>query len=477
MPKNSSSPLSILKPADKLLYLGRWVMPTIACMMWMEWPLTKDALKLNLKKHHGNTLPLVDGHIYIELCGTYTEIAEQVYGELVAGNTDLGDKIIATAEQIKNDIEVLLKKFDGRYDSVEFIKKAFDEHRRLSFPWIGIVAVGDGIEKFIQEFCYKNNKKFEEITANFPELRTSVSEDQKRLYKFKQSIVVITGDDFSLGAIKAKSPTLAQELADYQKETEYIGTHHFWGESRFMDKLLGDIKDAELYSKSVVDALPRELESSAQLASLCAKWRLECAYIYAKLSYKMRPALQLISDRLDCDYGEIIYATPEEIMKELGGESVIDINQLRDRKKCYGVIADSSMDNPVVVTGDDCTKMKRLLGLDKSDLSDVTEIRGQIGSKGLATGKVIVLLELSRLAEVKEGMILVTPATTPGFVPAMKKASAFVTDQGGITSHAAIVAREMKKPCIIGTKIATQVLKDGDKVEVDANKGIVRIIK
>ena len=67
--------------------------------------------------------------------------------------------------------------------------------------------------------------------------------------------------------------------------------------------------------------------------------------------------------------------------------------------------------------------------------------------------------------------------TTPDFVPAMKKAAAIVTEQGGITSHAAIVSRELGVPCVIGTKIATRVLKDGDLVEVDANKGIVRKVE
>ena len=57
---------------------------------------------------------------------------------------------------------------------------------------------------------------------------------------------------------------------------------------------------------------------------------------------------------------------------------------------------------------------------------------------------------------------------------AMEKAAAFVTDEGGITCHAAIIAREMKKPCVIGTKKATKVLKDGDLIEVDAEKGVVR---
>ena len=59
----------------------------------------------------------------------------------------------------------------------------------------------------------------------------------------------------------------------------------------------------------------------------------------------------------------------------------------------------------------------------------------------------------------------------------MEKASAFVTDEGGMLCHAAIIAREMNKPCIVGTKSATKILKDGDLVEVDANAGIVKILK
>jgi len=76
--------------------------------------------------------------------------------------------------------------------------------------------------------------------------------------------------------------------------------------------------------------------------------------------------------------------------------------------------------------------------------------------------------------KVEEGDILVTSMTRPEFLPIMKKAAAFVTNEGGITSHAAIVSRELKKPCIIGTKFATQVLKDGDMVEVDATNGVIK---
>ncbi len=64
--------------------------------------------------------------------------------------------------------------------------------------------------------------------------------------------------------------------------------------------------------------------------------------------------------------------------------------------------------------------------------------------------------------------------THPEFLSLMKQASAIVTDEGGVTCHAAIVARELGIPCVIGTKMATKVLKDGDEVEVDADKGIVK---
>lgn len=66
--------------------------------------------------------------------------------------------------------------------------------------------------------------------------------------------------------------------------------------------------------------------------------------------------------------------------------------------------------------------------------------------------------------------------TNPSYVSIMKKAKAIITDDGGITSHAAIISRELRIPCIVGTKIATKVLKDRDMVEVDAYKGIVRIV-
>lgn len=104
------------------------------------------------------------------------------------------------------------------------------------------------------------------------------------------------------------------------------------------------------------------------------------------------------------------------------------------------------------------------------------KIEGMVVSKGNAKGRVKIIFKEEDLDKVNEGDVLVSPMTTPDHIVAMEKASAFVTDEGGLLCHAAIVSREMNKPCIVGTKNATKVLKDNDLVFVDCEKGIVEKI-
>ncbi|WP_456468323.1 pyruvate, water dikinase [Archaeoglobus sp.] len=100
-------------------------------------------------------------------------------------------------------------------------------------------------------------------------------------------------------------------------------------------------------------------------------------------------------------------------------------------------------------------------------------IKGLGASPGIATGRVKVIFSEKEIFKVQEGDILVTTMTTPDMVPAMKRAAAIVTDEGGMTCHAAIVSRELGVPAVVGTKEATKVLKDGMIVTVDGEKGIV----
>jgi phosphoenolpyruvate synthase/pyruvate phosphate dikinase len=189
----------------------------------------------------------------------------------------------------------------------------------------------------------------------------------------------------------------------------------------------------------------------------------------------------------------IAYAQIKNLITEIGkriGLSFEDVNHMilpevllfkkinpkviNARKKGFALL--KIKDKVKIYTGKNIEKLRKIykLGIPEEKISI---LKGVSANKGIAKGKAKVLKKPEDVIKIKKGDILVTSMTTPEFVPAMEKASAFVTDEGGVTCHAAIVAREMKKPCIIGTKIATKVLKDGDLVEVDANKGVIRIMK
>ncbi|UCH51264.1 MAG: phosphoenolpyruvate synthase, partial [Chloroflexota bacterium] len=99
-------------------------------------------------------------------------------------------------------------------------------------------------------------------------------------------------------------------------------------------------------------------------------------------------------------------------------------------------------------------------------------LTGVAASPGIAVGPVKIV-EASQIDKVKNGDVLVAEMTTPDFVPAMKRATAIVTDRGGRTAHAAIVSRELGIPCVVGTEVATKTLSDGQEITVDGSGGEV----
>ena len=131
-----------------------------------------------------------------------------------------------------------------------------------------------------------------------------------------------------------------------------------------------------------------------------------------------------------------------------------------------------------LITGLDKKKVAKILTIHfkNEPIIKTRQLNGLTVYRGVVRGFVRRIMGHKQINEMKEGEILVSPMTIPDFLPAIKKAAAIVTDEGGVLCHAAIVSRELKKPCIVGTKFATQILKDGDLVEVDANNGIVRIL-
>ena len=152
------------------------------------------------------------------------------------------------------------------------------------------------------------------------------------------------------------------------------------------------------------------------------------------------------------------------------------------KKHGFGYLDLKKGSRKVVEDADELAQLQKyFLRLDKESKRtiDKNEFGGQVafGAEKIIKGTVIVIkdkTDLERKKNLIDGKILVAIQTTPHYIPYMKKAKAIITDEGGLTCHAAIIAREFRKTCIVGTKIATQVLHDGDKVEIDSKNGFVK---
>lgn len=118
-------------------------------------------------------------------------------------------------------------------------------------------------------------------------------------------------------------------------------------------------------------------------------------------------------------------------------------------------------------------EMPKMSGPAAAGGSSKVIVKGLGASPGMGMGKVKLVKTAKEIKNMERGDILVTEMTTPDFVPGMKKASAIITDTGGMTSHAAIVSRELGVPCVVGTGNATTVLKDGMDVSVDGSHGLI----
>lgn len=162
---------------------------------------------------------------------------------------------------------------------------------------------------------------------------------------------------------------------------------------------------------------------------------------------------------------------PEEIPVILNREISEDFINKR-REKCF-VVWEEGKDKPEILTGDQTKKWEEKLSVKHNNIQI---IKGNCASKGRAKGRVRVLLSASENDKLEKGEILVTFMTSPDFMSAIRKCGAIITNLGGVTSHAAIISRELGIPCIVGTKNATEILKTGDIVSVDANKGEVKIL-
>ena len=167
--------------------------------------------------------------------------------------------------------------------------------------------------------------------------------------------------------------------------------------------------------------------------------------------------------------------TVSEIKDVLSGKRMIGIKEISARQRSYFI------STKTLVSGGKARVM--IDRIKPKNLNKMKSILGSTANRGIAQGKAKIIhlttdsaLTSREIEKMEAGQVLVADTTGPELIIACKKAIAIVADEGGINSHAAITSRELNIPCIVGTKIATDVIKDGDMVEIDANSGVVTIL-
>lgn len=199
-----------------------------------------------------------------------------------------------------------------------------------------------------------------------------------------------------------------------------------------------------------------------------------------KLFYTAKKSLfKFIADKCNLSISDIVMLTANDIEELIESDfSCVEdkVRIISERRIGFYIV----WLNGKVTTGYglEAKKLqKRIAGIFKGEKKFSNVLAGQSAYRGIVRGRVKILNTYNDIAKVNKGDIIVASMTTPDFVAAMEKAGGFITDEGGITCHAAIISREFHVPCIVGTGNATELLKDDDLVELNANSGKIFILK
>lgn len=224
----------------------------------------------------------------------------------------------------------------------------------------------------------------------------------------------------------------------------------------------------EILKKLDADKVFERLVYAEKELAYLRTYRLED---YGLSGFYIRPLFEEIAKRIKLTYNEFLFLMPVELRQALMGFAPVDESVLEMRRKAYAMVMEGG-------------KIRVLVGeaikeaIESIDLPEgVNELSGLVASGGYAKGSAKIVLGEDDFSKVKEGDIMLCVISSPKYNPLFERCSAVVANVGGMASHTAITSQEHGIPCVVGTQYATEVFRDNDLIEVDAEKGIVRLIE
>lgn len=219
----------------------------------------------------------------------------------------------------------------------------------------------------------------------------------------------------------------------------------------------------------VPDFLPAEILEKSLPALREARFYAEHAYI--KIDKRTQELMQLLLKNEGYPE-ELTHLFHFEVRKYLKTKELPPREELQKRHHLFGLYTNREgmheLERQKIAEFEEHIAQK--------NTTQGSELKGVAASPGRVQGTVRLVFDPHKAGSFNEGDILVTSMTNPEFLPLMKKSGAIIAEGGGVLSHAAIASRELGKPCLLYVQGATQALKDGDMVEVDAEKGVVKIL-
>ncbi len=214
--------------------------------------------------------------------------------------------------------------------------------------------------------------------------------------------------------------------------------------------------------------------SDQSLIEAMAGWRLWARDKFNQVHQLAEPLFQEIAQRLHLTVKQLKFLKPQEIIAALQIHHTIQC-----RQRCYFHFENGSFvlkeDSFPEFLPEDLSEEIAKTAEPVTEL--ITELRGHGTFPARYRGKVRIISKNEDLKQIEVGEVIVLRMTTPDLImESIKKAGAIITDEGGITSHAAVISREFNIPALMGTEIATKVLKTGDLVEVDTEKGMAKLV-